>query len=358
MRCQNVLSGKGGRFARCLRYFSFIIVYFAQASLSRVGADPFAFFQPSVTITTEERVRLDHGYPLARVLQAKGLEVAVLAAVPVSVDGDRLVAWERRIEELKKGSYLVAIGRFSDPPRIEDLDRLELDSGDVAAIQSCQPGNCELKLSAAEMTQLQHVEAQTGGDSRVAVQDAFRHMVLDRVKQYLANGYIPPDEDHRGQVQPSSRFGLLLEHMPFLTDRLPQLADNLRSYPQTAGQGVESFLYWSKERLARKATISVTHVRIVRNQEADLPDALIVGRDVFSTHYVDASLSVTALMRGGPERTNYLVYVNRTEVDVLHGMFGGIIRRSIQGRLKNAASVLTTIRQRLESGEPPQEPNP
>jgi hypothetical protein len=81
---------------------------------------------------------------------------------------------------------------------------------------------------------------------------------------------------------------------------------------------------------------------------------LVAGKQIFCTHYVNASLGLTALMlgeRGGP---NYLVYVNRSEVDVLHGMFGGIIRWFMQRRLKaEGANVLQGLRRRLESGEPP-----
>jgi hypothetical protein len=141
--------------------------------------------------------------------------------------------------------------------------------------------------------------------------------------------------------------------MEFLENGVPQLAKYLRDYPLNEDPGVETVLYWSKEHIARKPVISVTHLSIVRNHNPAIPEALIVGRDVFSTHYVDASLSVTALMRN-TDTMNYLVYINRTEVDVLHGVFAGMIRRSIQTHLKNAIDTLMEVRQRLESGDPPQ----
>jgi hypothetical protein len=338
--------------ARHITYYSFLLMYLSQISLSQAGSDPFAFFRPSVNITSSERSQLDQGSPIARVLQAKGLEVAMVAAVPVKVDGDRLVAWVRRIEEFKKGPTVLAVGRFSDPPRIEDLAGLELDAGDVSAIRSCRPRSCALKLSGREMTELQHAEAGNEGDSSAAVQEAFRHLVLARVQNYLATGQLPPDEDHREEVDPSSQFKALLDHTPFLTNRMPQLAKDLL-HPSTTDSKVESFLYWSKEHMARRAVISVTQVSMVRSNDPGLPEALSVGRDIFSSHYIDASLSVTALMRGDPGGTNYLVYLNRTAVDVLHGLLGGMIRRSIQQRVKEAGNVLETSRQRLESGDPP-----
>src|SRR5438093_3520572 len=349
MTTRDISPPNGGRhFARYLKHLSFLMIWFVHVALSQSSNDPFAFFRPSITISNSEHAQLDDGYAIARVLPTKGFEVAILAATPVEVDGDRLLAWERRIEELKQSSYVLAIGRFSNPPRIEDLAGLELDSGDVAAIRSCRPRNCQIKWSAARMQQWQDAEADANGDPAAGVQQEFRHIVLSRVEQYLANGHIPPDEDHREQVQRASRFELLLDRTPFLETRLPQLAEHLRNYPLNADSGVESFLYWSKERIARKPVISVTHLSIVRNDAPDLPDALIVGRDVFSTHYVDASLSVTALMRGDTDTMNYLVYVNRTEVDMLHGAFAGMIRGAIQSHLKNATKMLADLRKRLE----------
>jgi hypothetical protein len=332
---------------------SVLVVLFVHKSFSQSSDDPFAFFRPSIDITASDRARLDDGHPFSYVIPSKGHEVAVLAAIPVKVDGDRLLAWERQIEKLKKNPHVVAIGRFSNPPRVEDLAGLELDSNDVSAIRSCRPSNCQLKLSAAEMEQLKQAEAKANADPAAAVQQAFRHLVLNRVQQYLSNGYIPPDEDHHEQLQPASRFALLLDHMQFLENGLPQLAKYLRDYPLNENPGVETVLYWSKEHLAKKPVISVTHLSIVRNHDPALPEVLIVGRDVFSTHYVDASLSVTALMRN-TNTMNYLVYINRTEVDVLHGVFAGMIRRAIQGHMKNAIDTLMEFRQRLESGDPPQ----
>jgi len=64
--------------------------------------DALAFLQRTVMATANDRHQLQSGQPIARVLPAKGLEVAVFAAVPVKIDGDRLVAWMRHIEALRR----------------------------------------------------------------------------------------------------------------------------------------------------------------------------------------------------------------------------------------------------------------
>jgi hypothetical protein len=144
-----------------------------------------------------------------------------------------------------------------------------------------------------------------------------------------------------------------LNSSPFLTGGVPEFARYLDRYPRAPIADVESFIYWSKERLDGKAIISATHVSILRWGETGLPDALVAGKGIFATHYVNASLGLTGIMRGRPGSPQYLVYVNRSEVDVVRGMFGGLLRVFMERRLKKEAStVLVGLRQRLESGDP------
>jgi len=311
--------------------------------------DPFAFFQPSVTITADDRSRMDKADPVAHIVASRDPEVGVWAAVPVDIDGDRLVGWIRRIEELKKSSYVQAIGRFSSPPRLDDLADLWLDEGDLGDLGDCRPGHCDLKLSAGEMTALQHAAGEPG-----ALQHRFHQIVLDRVNAYLSGGRIGPYADTANDVWPDEEFDRLLDHWPFLTMHAASLAESLRTQPRTSVHGEESFLYWSKESLGGKPAISVTDVRIQRGADPSWPDVVIVGKQIFATHYVNASLGVTALVRTESGRSNYLVYLNRSRVDVLHGTFAKVIRWLMQRRLRaEADNVLQGLRRRLESGDPP-----
>jgi hypothetical protein len=318
--------------------------------------DPFAFLRPSVTISSEDDRLLDRDKSVAHVLPAQEPELAVFAAVRVDVDGDRLVAWMRHIAELKKSEKVLAIGRFSDPPALEDLSGLLLDEGDLKEIVDCRPRDCGLKLSAYEMVRLQRVAAAAGTNWRPRVQEAFRAVVLERVKAFIADGHsaLGPFVDHRDPVWPAARFASVLGHSLFLTANVPRFAEHLGQYPRSAAPAVESFVYWSKERLDGKAIVSATHVSIVRSAEPGLPDALVAGSQIFATHYMNASLGVTMILRGKAGAPAYLVYINRSEVDRLGGVFGGLVRRVIQRRLRSeAADILQGLRDRLESGAPP-----
>jgi hypothetical protein len=311
-----------------------------------VRSDPFAFFQPTVFVRTEERNHLDRGQPIARTLPARASEVAVFAAVPTDADGDRLVAWVRSIAALKRSSYVLAIGRFSDPPRLDDLAALTLDDEELSAVRRCRPGDCAFKLASAEMAELQHAPDMPR---------AFREILLRRVRNYLSGGRLalPAYDDHHDPVRPAARLAALVGHTAFLTERLPGLVEYLENYPHVPMPEIESFLYWSKERLAGKAMVGVTHVSILRSHVRGAPDAIIIGQQIYATRYVNGELAVTALLRGAPGTPNYLVYLNRSDVDPIGGVFSGIARWFVQRRLTtDAGTVLLGVRERLESGEP------
>ena len=60
---------------------------------------------------------------------------------------------------------------------------------------------------------------------------------------------------------------------------------------------------------------------------------------------------MTAVLGDFPEDASYLVYINRSHVDVLSGVFGGLRRLLIEGRVKSeSAEVVRTAKRRLESG--------
>src|SRR6476659_1891012 len=99
-----------------------VLTVLAAAALVAIPAtsvDPFAFFRPSIEVSADDRRELDRGRAIARIVRGTDRDIGVFAAVQVGFDGDRLVAWTRDIAQLKESSYVLAIGRFSDPPRLE-----------------------------------------------------------------------------------------------------------------------------------------------------------------------------------------------------------------------------------------------
>ena len=320
-------------------------------------ADPFAFFHPHV-VDAADRERLDRGDVVVRVLPARDGELGVFAASRLDAPPETLVTWTHAIAQLKQSVFVLAIRRFSDPPVLDDLDALALDERDVEAVRRCRIGDCAVKLAGHEIESLR--AAAAGPEWRAAIQQEFRRAVLIRVNTYRSDGLagLPPYADRRDLLRPKDAFAAILAGSPYLFDRLPGVSARLMDDPRADVPGVESFFYWSKEQYgAGKRVISVTHVDIVRPDAAGAPAVLVLGKEIFATHYRTGSLGVTAVVHDPVPDQRYLVYINRSQVDVLHGLFGGLKRRLIEGRIADESTELVgAVRRKLESGSPASPP--
>jgi len=317
--------------------------------------DPFGFYGETVSLTATDRTDLSAGRAIVKMLPHGDQELAIFSAVRAEVPGDRLAGWIRAIEALKRSEHVPAIGRFSNPPRVEDLNGLELDPDDLDAIRRCRPGSCGVKLSADEITELRQVIAGAGGDWHGAVQQAFRQMLLERVQAYLAAGLrgMPPYHDQRYPTPLDVEFDALIENSPYLSRHVPAVVSHFERFP-ASDEDVESFLYWAKEALGGKPIVSLTHVAIATPGSGALPEVLVASRQFYATHYLTGSLALTAIVGGADGQPRYLTYLNRSRLDVLGGLFGGLARRVIQGRLRTEATdVVEDLRRRLESGMAP-----
>jgi hypothetical protein len=287
-------------------------------------------------------------------LPAEGRDLAVLGMARTQAGGARLASWMRAVEHVYRGRYMLAVGRFSDPPRLADLDGLTLDDQDLEDLRGCTPGDCAVKLGAAEIAKIRAAASAAGRHWKPAVQVAFREVVLARAQAYLAHGLEPAPayHDQDEPVSPAAEFAALAAGFDGEPRFGAHVLPYLRAYPVAGEPDVESFLYWSKETLGTgKPIVSVTHTAIFRGTAGGTPATAVAARQVFATHYLTASLSVTLV---GDSPPGYLIYVRRSRTDAFEGLFGPLVRRMVERRIRSdAPAVLDALRQKLEAGDPP-----
>ncbi|HEY2932883.1 MAG TPA: hypothetical protein VGK99_14160 [Acidobacteriota bacterium] len=347
---------KPGRSIRARVILLLLVECILICPLRAAGAsdETFSFFYPAVVVTAAERQALDRGEVLVRVLPGSDKELAILAIVRVKAAGVTLIENVREIADFKRGPLVLAIRRFSDTPNIHDLDSLALGDADLEGIGACKIGDCNLKLGAGEMERLR--KAAIGGPRDApALQNAFRHIVLDRAKAYLDRGHqgIPDYQDQKQAVNVEASFTRIIRHSPYLLKNLPRLVQYLENYPRVRLPDMESFLYWSKELYGQKPVIIATQVSMIKPEAGgNLPEAVVAGKQIFSTHYTNGSLNLTMVLRGSAGSHNYLAYVNRSEVDLLGGWLGWLKRTVVERRLKEeAVKILPVLKERLERRE-------
>src|SRR5437763_1561623 len=131
---------------------------------------------------------LERGRVVKRTLDASAPgEIAVVGAARITASADTFVARIRNIEEFKRGPDVIQIGRFSDPPRVDDLNGLTIDHDDLDLL-NCRVGSCDIRLPAEAISRFQREIDWTApdADSRAAV--LFRQLLFEHVRAYISGG--------------------------------------------------------------------------------------------------------------------------------------------------------------------------
>jgi hypothetical protein len=315
------------------------------------SADPFAFLAPTVSVSTSDRARIDRGETVVRILPEHDQDVAVLAIVQTSMSAERLVEWSRDVERLKDTPQVQRVHKLDGAPDAADFAALDLPADDLKDIRSCRPGDCAVKLTADEMSRFRVAMAGAGANWMSRAAEVFRDVALDRARTYLAGDHaaLAPYADGHGEPSRATAFSALLADSAYV-QRLPTLRAFL-THPRADRPGLESFVYWSIEQFGAKPVVSMTHTGIVVRDGEQGPDVLVAGKQIFATHYTAASLNITSLVRQGGR--GYLVVYNRSTTDTIGGIFGGITRRVIEGRIRReAAELIDSTKRRIEAGPP------
>jgi hypothetical protein len=155
--------------------------------------------------------------------------------------------------------------------------------------------------------------------------------------------------DESKPVRLADEFRAVLAALPGLAGFAPEFQEYLDRYPTAVLPDVREFFYWSTESFGLKPVASVTHVSIY----AQPGRIVIASKQIYASHYFDASLGLTAALDDGADARGpsmYLVYLNRSRIDFLSGFLGGFRRAILRGRLRDGMQKnLVEVVRKLES---------
>jgi hypothetical protein len=320
------------------------------ASLSQTAewkTPPLSFFTPSVELSERDREHIRNGRVVANTIESAGHELAVFAAGSLDITPELFVSRVQEIVALRQSRFVPALGRFSNPPTLGDLAGLTLEEQDVEDLVSCRAGDCGLKLGDSEIRRMHAALAGAGSNRRTVALNAFREILLERVRTYLSGGLhaLPPYHDKSRPLDLAQAFDGLVRRSVYL-GRVPRFRTLLLEAPRDS-VAATSFLYWAVEDFGLRPVTRVTHVVIVRPNAPDLPEVLVGSIQVYASHYIDAALAVTALERPSGDAA-YLGYLYQARVDALTNfLVRWIVERRIRADVK---AVFRLQLRRLEAG--------
>jgi hypothetical protein len=276
-------------------------------------------------------------------------ELAVAGGVRVRSTKEAFLDRVRDIAEFKRGPDVLQVGRFSNPPTLQDLAPLTVDKDDFD-LRSCRVADCNARLPAEAIRRFEQEINANAPDAQARIAALFKQVLLDHVLAYEkgdTHGRILEYDDDQPPIRPADEFEGVLRGTPAIAALVPGLPDHLRHYPSNRVAKAEDFLYWSKERFGIAPFITATHVTIV------CPAAhtcVVTTKDVYSSRYIDASLSISIATDAQIDRESfYLVYASRSRASALKGGFAAL-RRALAGRRVRSSleENLKTIKTRLE----------
>ena len=119
-----------------LSIFAFALFGIAGAFAREQSTEPFKFFREYVGLNEEQISGIGNGKAIAKVLESRTPdEVFVLGAVHVHVTPESYLRLASDIGALRKLPNYLAIRKFSDPPRLSDLQGFTLDEDDIKELK-------------------------------------------------------------------------------------------------------------------------------------------------------------------------------------------------------------------------------
>jgi hypothetical protein len=302
-----------------------------------------------VKLSPAEQERLLRGEPVTKLLDADGSkEVAIFGAVWIKAPVARYVSAVKDIEQFEKGGNFLVTKRISNPPRLDDFARFTLPADDVDDLKSCKVGSCDLKLGEPALVRMRKEVDWSKPTAKADVERLARQLALEYVNGYLQGGNkeLATYRDSSRPTFVAQEFSTMVDHMPALTEYLPELKRYLLDYPTVTLPNSDSFLYWQEATFGLKPTIRINHFTVVEQPS----NVAIVSKMLYATHYFWTAIELRVLVPDSPRGEGFwFASVSQSRSDGLSGFTGSLIRGKVRGEAeKGMLGALRATKARLE----------
>ena len=323
----------------------------AQAAAGEPAAEVEKFFREFVGLTDDQIRDVHAGRAIAKILESRTPdEVFVFGAVYINSAPQRYLSLVSDLDALRKVPSFVALGEFSNPPQIADLDGFVLDEKDLDELKHCRPAHCEVQLPAEAIEKFQHSVDWTAPDSSAQGNRLAQQMALEALLRYQEGGNIAlgtyRDKSHPTAV--AETFASLLAWMKALPTYLPDLHRYLLDYPNAASNEIRSKFYWEKVNFGLKPTLRIVQAIVYSGTSLDKPAYAVAVKQLYASHYFETALDLTVC--ASDKNGFYLITIKGSQQAGLTGFKGGIVRKVAVDKTRSSLQkALATYKEKLES---------
>lgn len=323
---------------------------------SAQSAEPNKFFHEYIGLNDNQIEQIRSGKSIAKILESRTPdEVFVFGSVYIKATPEQYLKFALDLDALRKLPNYLAIRKFSDPPKLSDLDGFVLNEEDIKQLKDCKSGHCEIQLPAETMEEFQRSVNWSAPDVADQVNHLAQKMALEALQQYMQGGNTAlgtyRDKKHPAAV--AETFQSLLSRSKALPVYLPDLNHYLLDYPRVSLDNVETQFYWEKVNFGLKPTLRIVQTIVYRGKSENEPAYAVAEKQLYASHYFETALDLSVCVKDTEQPAPngfYLITLKGSQQAGLTGLKGGIVRKVAVDKTRSSLErALGTIKQKLET---------
>jgi len=335
-----------------------VIVACALPGSSQTTPDLQKFFQQDIGLTPDQIAAIQKGEPVAKNLPSRvPAEVFLFGAIYIHAAPEKYLQFARDFDRMRKLPNYLALGVFSNPPKLSDLKGFSFDKDDMQALKTCKPGDCLIQMPTSSIEDLNRSIDWSAPGADEQVNQLLQKTTLQRLLAYQRDGNqaLGAYNDKRDPTDVSQQFAYMLGYSKALPVRLPDFYQYLLSYPNAKPTNVENTFYWARVKFGLKPTLRVVQLMTLRGNPADQVAYAIAEKQLYASHYFETALDLSFCVRGSSDSNQpgfFLIMAMGSEQAGLTGVKGSIVRKAAVGRsVSNLRDALTAIKTTLEGSQ-------
>ena len=201
-----------------------LLVATAAPVLGQPNLDVPAFLRQNIGLTQNEISSIQAGNPVAKALPVRTpAEVYLFGAVYIRATPENYFRYATNSDTLRKLPLNLAVGLFSSPPKLSDLNGFSLDSDDIQSLRNSTLGDCMIQVPASSIKQLHQSINWASPKASVDVNQLLQKSALQRLLAYQSNGdrALGTYDDQSDPTQAGQQFALILSCDKTLQRQLP-----------------------------------------------------------------------------------------------------------------------------------------
>jgi len=312
------------------------------------------YFRNNIGLTEEQIAAIQSGKAVAKALPSRTpAEVFLFGAVYIHAAPETYMEFAENFDRLRQLPNYLALGAFSNPPRLSDLKDFSFDDDDIKAVQRCKPGDCLVQMPATSMDYIKRSIDWPAPDASQRVNELLRKGALERLLQYRREGNraLGVYHDKHNPTDVPQQFSYMLSYTKALPEHLPAFYRYLLEYPENRPPNVDDTFYWANVKFGLKPTLRILHLITMRGGPGDAIAYAKAEKQLYSSHYFETALDLSFCVRDAEEANGpgfYLIMEMGSEQAGLTGLKGSIVRKTAVGRsLSNLQNALTVIAKTL-----------